>query len=277
MVYDQLEAARIAVYPIDARGLPVSTNPVINQQHFQMNDTAQTTGGQAFYGQNFLKNIAQKVLSQDTSFYTLTFSPKDFTPDNKWHKVHITVEPSGYNLSYRQGYFADGNNLAPPIEVKGNQHRNLLLAGGKTVDTPADIRSTPIIFTASVDSSPQSSVDAFGNSDFTMLHPPAPPKSGHVAYFIRYMIPADVFLPQMTDGHPHIAFDVAAIALNQAGENAGENGQRVRLTFMNEKSTAPICIEQQVDLRKGDDYLFLAVWDTATGRLGTLQVPVTVK
>lgn len=277
MVYDQLEAARIAVYPIDARGLPVSTNPVINQQHFQMNDTAQTTGGQAFYGQNFLKNIAQKVLAQDTSFYTLTFSPKDFTPDNKWHKVHITVEPSGYNLSYRQGYFADGNNLAPPIETKPDRHRGLLLTGGKVVDTPANIRSAPIIFTASVDSSPQSSTDAFGNSDFTMLHPPAPPKPGHVAYFVRYMIPSGVFLPQMIDGHLHIAFDIAAIALNQAGENAGENGQRVRLTFMNDNSTTPICVEQQVDLRKGDDYLFLAVWDTATGRLGTIQVPVTVK
>jgi len=275
-VYDQLEAARTAVYPIDARGLPVSTNFVVNQQHFQMNDTAQDTGGQAFYGRNSLKEIAQKVLSQDSSFYTLTFSPKDFTPDNKWHKVHITVEPSGYNLSYRQGYFADGNNLAPPMEVKP-AHRGLLLAGGKTIDTPADLRSAPIIFTASILPTPEPATVSPYDSDYTMLHPPAPPKSGHVAYFVRYMLPAGVFLPQMIDGHPHIAFDVAAIALNQAGEQAGENAQRVRLTFAVDHPSAPICIEQQVDLRKGDDYLFLAVWDTATGRLGTLQVPITVK
>jgi hypothetical protein len=110
-----------------------------------------------------------------------------------------------------------------------------------------------------------------------MLHPPAPPKRGHVAYFVRYMLPPGVFLPQMIDGHPHITFNVAAIALNQAGEQAGENGERVRLTFAHDNPTAPICIEQQVDLRKGDDYLFLAVWDTATGRLGSLQVPITVK
>jgi len=277
MVYDQLEAARIAVYPIDARGLPVSTNPTINQQHFSMNDTAQSTGGQAFYGQNFLKNIAQKVLMQDTSFYTLTFSPKDFTPDNKWHKVHITVEPSGYNLSYRQGYFADGNNLAPPIEIKPGRQRSLLLPGAKTIDTPADIRSAPIIFTVSILPTPEPATVSPYDSDFTMLHPPARPQSGHIAYFVRYMIPPGVFLPQMVDGQPHITFDIAAIALNQAGEQAGENAQRVRLTFAHDNPTVPICIEQQVDLRKGDDYLFLAVWDTTTGRLGTLQVPVTVK
>jgi len=278
-VYDQLEAARISVYPVDARGLMVSVVGGYGRlatQHMQMRETAEGTGGQLFSG-NFLDELAQTILRQDSSFYTLTFSPKDFQPDNKWHKVHITVEPSGYSLSYRQGYFADGNNIAPPIQTKPDRHRELLLAGGKTVDTPADIRSAPIIFTASIVSTSQAAHDSFNDSDFTQLHPPVPPKRGRVAYFIRYMLPPDAFLPQTVDGHPQVSFEIAALAFNQLGERVGEDGQHVHLTFAHDHPTIPICIEQQIDLLKGDVYLYLAVWDTSTGRLGTIQVPVTVK
>jgi hypothetical protein len=37
-----------------------------------------------------------------------------------------------------------------------------------------------------------------------------------------------------------------------------------------------ITIDQLVDLQKGDDSLYLAVWDVTSGRMGTLQVPLTV-
>jgi VWFA-related protein len=273
IIFDQLEAARISLYPIDVRGVTFGAA----LQHMQMDEYAQNTGGHAFYNQNYVDEVAQDALKQDSSFYTLTFSPKNFQPDNKWHKVDITVEPSGYQLSYRQGYFADGNNLAPPMEAKPDRHRSLLLAGGKVVDTPANIRSAPIIFTASIVPASQRASNSDQDSDFTPLHPPTPPKPGRLAYFVRYALPPDVFLAQTVDGHPHVAFEVAALAFNQLGEKVGESGQHVRLTFAHDNPTVPICIEQQIDLRKGDVYLYLAVWDTATGRLGSLQVPITVK
>jgi len=87
----------------------------------------------------------------------------------------------------------------------------------------------------------------------------------------------DAFLQQTVNGRPNVTFDIAALAFNQAGETIGHAGERLHLTLVSDHPTVPICIEQQVDLRKGDDYLYLAVWDAATGRLGSLQIPITVK
>jgi len=37
-----------------------------------------------------------------------------------------------------------------------------------------------------------------------------------------------------------------------------------------------IRIDKLIDLQKGDDYLYLAVWDVTSHRLGTLQIAVSV-
>lgn len=34
--------------------------------------------------------------------------------------------------------------------------------------------------------------------------------------------------------------------------------------------------DQRLNLNKDDRYLYLAVWDTTSGRIGTLQIPVQV-
>jgi hypothetical protein len=57
----------------------------------------------------------------------------------------------------------------------------------------------------------------------------------------------------------------------------GRKGDHVRLSLTVDHPSVPICIEQQIDLRKGDYYLYIAAWDTVTGRLGTLQIPLAVK
>ena len=111
-LYDELDQERIAIYPIDARGLMVIFQPsathALWEQHLAMNDAARATGGQAFYDNNGLKEITEHFLNTDVSFYTLTYSPQNLRFDNKWHKIRVAVEGS-YRLSYRSGYFADGS------------------------------------------------------------------------------------------------------------------------------------------------------------------------
>src|SRR6201999_2118587 len=70
-IYDELEASRIAIYPVDARGLQsanVGTNPgraafVISAQQGLMQDIAESTGGTAFYNNNALDKIAAHWLN----------------------------------------------------------------------------------------------------------------------------------------------------------------------------------------------------------------------
>jgi len=277
LVYDQLEAARVALYPIDARGLETDAgNLGRSMQHLQMNESAQATGGEAFFDNNGLKEIAQTVLRQDSSYYTLTFAPQNFQPDNKWHKIHISLDKPGYSLNYRNGYFADGSNMTPTTPKPGS-HRDLLLAGGKTLDSPPELRNTPIIFTASVVSAAQRSGDPAADSNYLLLKPPAAHRHGVTPHFIRYTLPPGSILVQTNDNRPQVTFDVTALAFSQSGERIGQNGDRIRLTLTPTGSTLPIRVEQQIDLPKGNAYLFMAVSDVTSGRIGTLQIPITIK
>jgi VWFA-related protein len=269
-VYDQLELARISVYPIDARGLTVFTSGIITQQHLQMREIADNTGGEAIYNSNGLTQAAAKILADDNSFYTLVFSPQDFHPDNKWREVKVKVDGGSYTLSYRRGYFADGNNIGP----KSNDNsRTLLLAGGKTRDLPADLHSSPIIFTASI--VPAGNPPPTTGAQFFALNDNVPGKKGTNTYSIFYSLPADVLATQTVDGRESASFEVGVLGFNKAGQQVVEKGDRVSVKFPNDNPHMPVDIAQSVGLPHGDLYLFIAIWDLNTGRTGTLQIPFT--
>lgn len=100
-VYDALERERIALYPIDIRGLVPGIAHRLIQQQMLMNDEAEATGGRAYYSTNGLAHAASDIISKSGSFYSLTYSPNDTKLDASWHKVKVTVEGSKYRLSYR--------------------------------------------------------------------------------------------------------------------------------------------------------------------------------
>ncbi len=106
-VYDELEAARVAIYPIDARGLTTEGDVALGPQQSEMMQTAEATGGEAVVNRNSLALAAAHILSTDSSSYTLTYSPQNFHYDGKWHNIRITARNRDYHLSYRRGYFAD--------------------------------------------------------------------------------------------------------------------------------------------------------------------------
>jgi hypothetical protein len=111
-----------------------------------MSNVAKATGGRAVYDANGLFQAAGEIVHDDGEYYTLTYSPKGFRYDNKWHEVDVTVPGTYYTLRYRRGYFADGTN---PGQRRPSQPRTRLLASGQTAkELPT--RNMPIIFQASV-------------------------------------------------------------------------------------------------------------------------------
>ena len=270
-VYDQLELARISVYPVDARGL-FGSNSTITQQHLQMREIADNTGGEPFYNRNGLAQTAAEILEDDNSFYTLVFSPQNFHPDNKWHQVKVKVEGGPYTLSYRRGYFADGNNLGPK---SNDSPRTLLLTGGKTRDLPADLHSAPIIFTASI--VPVGNPPPTPGAQFFALTDNAPAKKGTNTYSIFYSLPPDVLATQTVDGRQSASFEVAVLGFNKAGEQVVEKGDRVSVKFPHDDPHVPVDVAQNVGLPRGDLFLYIAIWDLNTGRTGTLQIPFTAR
>jgi VWFA-related protein len=292
-IYDELEANRIAIYPVDARGLQttgievrgaeaVAAGPFPSQAAFTiaaqqglMQDIANATGGTAFYNNNALDKIAAHWLDNGGSFYTLTYSPKDFRFDNKWHtiKVKLSAEFNGYTLSYRRGYYADATTAARQKEQKP---RTLLRSNGDTLTEP-DQRSVPIIFQVHV---AQASAETTPSTSTVPSTNVQAPQKGTTPYSLRYSLPAADFTIKTVHGKPQVEIGVAVLAFNEEG--SAETRLANQLTFaINENNLrlhpkAIIPVDQQINLRKGQKYLYLAIWDMTSGRLGTLQIPLKI-
>lgn len=273
-LYDELERQRIAVYPVDARGLTVTNRRGMLEQHMQMAEVARATGGQAFYDTNGMIKSANQVLNTGGSFYTLTYSPKNFQVDNKWHNVRVTLDGEHYHLSYRSGYFADSYVRSP--ERQAPYRTRLMPNGQKVVQS-----SAPIIFEAKATPIDDSALATLPPPSAAVPPQPLPPvKKGRTRYSIRYTLPVGALTQQDIDGKKIVTFGIAAIVFNRDGETIVRDAERAALT-LNQKSLSEhpdgrIGIDKLIDLQTGDDYLYLAVWDLINHRLGTLQIAMKV-
>ena len=282
-VYDQLEASRIAIFPVDARGLMVTgaspSNTAMWAQHTQMNQVAEATGGHAYYNSNGLDGIAAHVLDQGGNFYTLTYSPRNFKEDDKWHKVEIKLrEVSGnYELSYRRGYFADTSGGRNRDRLNAaNQKPRRLLSGGMTAGENAQMGDAPIIFQVKL--LPAAQITE--KSDVVILADAAKAGRGTIAYALRYSLPIDDFAVKTIGGKPQVLLGLALIVFNQSGSVTARVGKKINLEIHPDKlplkAGMQVSLEERVNLPKGDDSVYCAVWDMTGHRMGTIRVPLAV-
>jgi VWFA-related protein len=272
-IYDALEAERIAIYPIDARGLTVvfgKAAKAVALQQWQMRQDADATGGTAYVNTNGLALAAQHILGTDGNYYTLTYSPNDPKNDAKWHRVEVKLARGDYQLSYRHGYFDDRSNRPGPT---GNT-RTVLRPGGNKVEVPND-RSEPIVFNVEITSAPATAPPAPGDP---------PLKRGQMRYVVKYDVPAqEVFAPKAkVQGDVGTAKLGAAVwAFNHDGEPVARNAMNVTLAVDEQKARtvpkAAVIFTQTINLPQGRNYLYLALWDAMTGRIGTVDAEVEVK
>ena len=290
-LYDTLQKERIALYPIDLRGLTVergeiqsvpvgalkaNTHPSqglqktlalagtyvqnLPSEHILMDGAAQATGGHAYYGTNGLAMRARQIIDRSADFYTLSYSPNDLQQNNHWHNVRITVA-GNYHLTYRHGYYDDDSQSAPP-------HQPMTIAHNTDIQRP-DFHSDPIIFQAQVHSASPAERAA------------AKPQIPHSerAYTVRYILPAQDF-PQ-GKVNSAITLSTAAVVIDDGGVIVGKRFQILQLKLNQAQLRAnphgDFAIAQTIAAPRGRNHLYLAVWDTSTGRLGTLQIPIDVK
>lgn len=272
-LYDELDKARVALYPIDARGLLVNRPLGFTGQDLLMEDEADATGGQAIFNTNGLAAAARHIADSDASFYTLTYSPQDVKLDNRWHKVKVEVDGGHNELSYRRGYFDDGSNLK---QAEDSPERKRLLRNGEAT---VDLHTQPIIFQVSITSADPAATSA----QRPMLHVnTSPPKRGERAYSLHYSVPMDAFQVQTVDGQDKMTLGLAVFAFNQLGRPVARETETVTLGISQERVNASgpsprINFQQEINLPDGEDFLYIGVWNTETGRVGTLQIPFAVK
>jgi VWFA-related protein len=139
-VANALTDAQVAVYPMDVRGLQaqqsLSASQNINllvtrvngsaiasrlnvedadlqQAQGSMDEIAQDTGGKACKNSNDLAGCVMTALKDSSSYYEMSFYPRDVKWDGRFHKIVVKTSRPGVKLSYRRGYLAlDASSLA---------------------------------------------------------------------------------------------------------------------------------------------------------------------
>ena len=128
---DILILSRVALYPINARGLVVNSaeGRQVMLDGMALNDLAHATGGKAFYNTNGFKQAVAEVVTTGSNYYTLAYNPANSNWDGKYRKIKIELTANAladaykrnpsyvpappFKLEYRQGFFA--NDSGPHV------------------------------------------------------------------------------------------------------------------------------------------------------------------
>ncbi len=259
--YDELQAARIAVYPIDARGLVVNEALDMFQSHALMREVAEATGGTALYDNNGVAAQASAIMTHAGNFYTLSYTPASLQFDGKWHKVRVQVD-GRYRISYRRGYFADDSR-----RNVSDESRMRLGVAGKTIQEKPSDRLRPIVFTAEV------------TAVTPALSQPSP-AYGQTRYAVHFSMAAAGFDRHMVQGQSELKLGLGILAFDRYGtplvRSVTEHDFNVNEDKLRLYPDTPVPATQLIDLNPGDTYLYLVVWDTTTERIGTMTVPLQV-
>jgi VWFA-related protein len=238
----RLSSAQIAIYPVDARGLTMSTNTDAQEA---MREIARETGGRAYVNQNEIKIGVQRAFDDQASAYTIAYYPENKKYDGKYRTIKVKVKRDGVEWQNRRGYFA-----IDPTQVKGYNPQDEVARA--TTDVTA---STMVGFTAQV--------------------VPASANKGKVG--VSFLVDASTLAVDDSGGGKHINANFYATAFTD-GKMGPSVSQKVDRSF-DDKTYQQILqhgllLHMDLDPPPPNSRLHLAVQDGRTGLVGTINAPI---
>jgi hypothetical protein len=110
-----------------------------------------------------------------------------------------------------------------------------------------------------------------------------PPKirKGTAPFAVQYVLPLDAFQMTTASGKSTVDCVAAVIAFNDKGTVVAHHAQEIAFTLKGDAAAHPagrlLPLDIEIDLPKGDVYLYVAAWDLTSKRLGTLEIPYHVE
>jgi VWFA-related protein len=308
-VYGLLTAAQIAIYPIDARGVPTMPNAFITstgvlwagipqlpapayikatqdwmtstaEQHLAMEDWAEKTGGAAFYNSNDLASLIGKDVDAGANYYTLSYVPPG---GYNWahHGIKVVLDKPGLHLVYRESYDAvDPATIKPAPE--------LALANMPESTGPVDMR------TEMARAMPTSTALLF-DVEVAPAAEPAKPTDPQVIgvlatklkdkpltrYSFTYGLPGrQIAFTNGLNGTHHGSLEFDLAAYDGEGNVVTSLRQAIQLNLTAEQAVqlaqSPFRYFQQLDLPPGALFLRVGILDRTSNKVGTLEIPLTV-
>jgi VWFA-related protein len=258
----ELENARVAIYPVDSRGVAASDvagvtsadttytanvaivtamdNDLSAARRSEMVEIARATGGTA----QFSNNIAQALhddFNQANSYYAIAYIPPDKEWKGAYHRIQVSVNKPEARLLYRDGYYAQ--SITADARPTAEQFGDALQLGAPT--------ARAVQFTSQIT------------------------KSGEVATVEYSVEPKTVDLQEDASGQFFIDIDFAILEYDGKGKVLEKSlirlsgkmtmDQRAHLT------SKTLSAKQTIALKHGATSLVLGVRDRASGRFGRIE------
>lgn len=127
-----LTAARVSVFPIDARGLTKDPFPIEHPEaqpafsapdntwdnQAAMMELADETGGKVYINRNDLDGAAREAVNDGRFYYAITYRPPE-TKKSVFRNIEVKSRRKEVKLRYRRGYYAPGSKeRAPGREIR---------------------------------------------------------------------------------------------------------------------------------------------------------------
>jgi hypothetical protein len=281
-----LAKARVAVYPIDARGLfsqpllaaSISGGSAVRnpdrvvaaesadfslhaEEQMTLEEVAHVTGGEAISNTNDLKGALAEVDRNGNHYYTLAYLPSDKSQDKKVRRIEVRIHPGSYHLSYRRSYVAAP--ASPPDDMF-----LVLLQHDIPSSTQIVFRLSPMRIAVQPASAPLAGSNPNARRPVT-----------------RYSIGFDVDVAPLqliasADGVLHGSATLVVIAYDRDGQALNSTSNTLNLDvpsvaypqFMKQG----IQFRQQLDIPAQAAWLRAGILDHTSGTAGSLEVPLSL-
>lgn len=293
-----LSLSRVAMYPIDDRGLEMRWHP-FNQM--ELEQAANATGGKAFFNTNGLKEALTEIVETGSNYYTIAFAPTN----SDWHAHHRELEMTvpgrpDVKLLYRHKYYARKERKAQRIadQKASVEPAKVAVADANQADEETDqgtnkedfatsmqlgqMPAGELLFSVSV--APAKSAMKLGKDE------PLPTGSLLRADFQRkpfredellYVIdPSRLHFEKESDGQYHAELEIVTVVYDSQGQVLNSVSAVRELKFDAEtygkvlRHELTLSSHQTVDVpEKVNAFFRFGVYDTVSERIGTMEVP----
>jgi VWFA-related protein len=247
-----------------------------NSSNAAMDMVAQQTGGRAFYNGNDLTGILDKVVSSSSNFYTISYTPSDPNMNGSFRKIHVAVAGGKYTLSYRQGYYATDGGL--PGASQAAQARAVQQASHSGTDPLKPFmdfglpQTEQILYKVRIVPEPAQTPATGGVAADTIKGP-------HDRYAVDFAVDLkDLNLPlDPADGLHKGTLNLSLIVYDHYGQVASRRDHLVALNIKPDIwkifEQTGVQLHADVDVPRGQYWLRTGVYDQATRKVGTMEVP----
>ncbi len=102
----QMATSQVAIYPVDVRGLFISSPMDVGEGQETLREIARETGGRAFVNRNDVDNGIALAQRDRAATYTIAYYPTNKASDHKYRSIDLKVDRREIETVYRRGYFA---------------------------------------------------------------------------------------------------------------------------------------------------------------------------